>query len=135
MATVAIRGEREIAAGTTIAEAHRRAMSASPAEIAAHMSDVLGQRVTAMVAGIDNSKTVGRWARGQVPHPEHVQRLRDAYQIAILLEIGDSRQTAQSWFMGMNPILNDRAPALVLADDPSNAQRVMQAAKSFLAHG
>jgi hypothetical protein len=126
---------RESEAERTVVEAHRRATSASPAEMATYLASLLGQHLTAMIAGLDNPKTVGRWMRGQAPHPAHARRLRDAYQIAQLLELGESRQTAQSWFIGMNPILADRAPALVLADDEQSAPKVMQAARAYLAHG
>ena len=114
---------------------HHRAVTASPAEMAAYLQDVFGQQLTALMTGIDNPKTVGRWARGQAPHPATGKRLRDAYQIALLLDQARSRQTAQSWFMGMNPHLGDRSPAIVLADDAEGAHVVMQAARTFLAHG
>lgn len=131
--------ERTVDAPTTaaelIVEAHYRAVNANSTEMAVHLQAIFGQPLTALLAGIDNPKTVGRWARGQSPHPGNLARLRNAYHIATLLELGDSPQMVQSWFMGMNPLLDDRAPALVLADQPDEAPRVMQAARTFLAHG
>lgn len=118
-----------------IEEAHRRAVATGLSEVAAEMIDVFGQNLTALMAGVENRRTVGRWLRGQEPHPANLVRLRAAYQIATLLELATSRQTVLAWFMGMNPYLEDRAPALVLADAPDEAPRVMQAARSFLAHG
>ncbi len=99
------------------------------------MRDLFGQNLTALLAGIASPKTVARWTRGQVPHPAHLARLRAAFQIATLIELGASRQTAQAWFVGMNPILDHRSPAVVLADEPEAAPRVMEAARAFLAHG
>ena len=116
-------------------DAHARAVSATAAEIAAYLQDLFGQNLTALMAGIDHPKTVGRWTRGQKPHPANLARIRNAFHIATLLESATSRQTVQSWFMGMNPHIDDRAPALVLADEPDAAPRVMQAAQAFLAHG
>ncbi len=116
-------------------EAHRRPVSSTPAEVASRMRDLFGQNLTALLAGIDSPKTVARWTRGQVPHPANLARLRAAFQIATVLELGASRQTAQAWFVGMNPILGDCAPASVLADEPDAAPRVMRAARAFLAHG
>ena len=118
-----------------IHDAHARAVSATAAEMAVYLQDLFGQNLTALMAGIDHPKTVGRWARGQRPHPANLARIRNAFHIATLLEPATSRQTVQSWFMGMNPHLDDRAPALVLADEPDAAPRVMQAAHAFLAHG
>ncbi len=140
LATVQIQTrERDVttppSAAQVIAEAHQRAVSALPAEMAAHLQDLFGQNLTALVSGIENPKTVGRWVRGQTPHPANLGRLRDAFQIVTLLELTTSRQTVQAWFMGMNPDLGDRAPALVLADEPGAATRVMGAARAFLAHG
>lgn len=122
-------------AAHAIAEAHQRTVAASPAEMAGYLQELFGQSLTALVAGVDNPKTVGKWARGQVPHPGNLLRMRNAFQIATLLELAASRQTARSWFMGMNPLLDDRAPALVLADEHETAPLVMRAARGFLAHG
>jgi hypothetical protein len=123
------------AAAALIAQAHQRAVTTTPTEMASRMQDLFGQNLTALVCGLDNPKTVGKWAHGQMPHASNLTRLRNAFQIATLLELAESRQTAQAWFMGLNPDLGDRAPALVLADDPDDAPRVMRAARAFLAHG
>jgi hypothetical protein len=97
------------------------------------LQDVLGQRLVAVIAGVRDAKAVGKWARGErAPHPEAEQRLRQAFQIAQLLLQHESAETIRAWFMGMNPDLDDRAPALVLAENP---QHVLQAARVFLAHG
>lgn len=122
-------------ADRVIHDAHARAVSATGAEMARYLQDLFGQGLTALVSGIENPKTVGRWAGGQTPHPANLARIRNAFHVATLLELATSRQTVQSWFMGMNPHLGDRAPALVLADEPDAAPRVMQAARAFLAHG
>ncbi|HEU0114092.1 MAG TPA: hypothetical protein VFQ80_05425, partial [Thermomicrobiales bacterium] len=118
-----------------IAKAHQRAVMATSAEMAGWMQALFGQNLTALVCGLDNPKTVGKWAQGQAPHPATLARLRNAFQIAALLEMAESRQTAQAWFVGLNPLLGDRAPARVLADEPESAPDVMRAARAFLAHG
>lgn len=123
------------AGAALVEEAHRRAVSAPATMVATHMREVFGQNLTALMVGVANPKTVGRWMRGQEPHPATLARLRAAYQIATLLELATSRQTVQAWFMGMNPDLGDRAPALVLADEPDASPQVMRAARTFLAHG
>ncbi len=66
------------------------------------------------------------------PHPDAEQRLRNIFQVAELLIRVESRQAVRAWFVGMNPQLNDRAPALVIAENPTE---VMQAARAFLAGG
>jgi hypothetical protein len=60
------------------------------------------------------------------------QRLRDAYGVAQpLLEVEDP-DTVRAWLLGMNPLLDDRAPAAVLAEDPD---AVLRAARFFVANG
>jgi hypothetical protein len=122
---------------TTVGEsaqtAHERAMRATVPELATYLQELFGQKLTALMAGSRDPKAVGKWARGErTPHPDVVQRLRDVYQVAEFLMQGESRQTVQGWFMGMNPQLDDRAPALVIATNPAE---VMQAARAFLAGG
>jgi hypothetical protein len=112
---------------------HRRATRLGVPSIVGSLQDVLGQRLVAVSAGVRDAKAVGKWARGErVPHPDAEQRLRHAYQIVQLLLERESAETVRAWFVGMNPELDDQAPALVLADD---AVRVLQAARAFLAHG
>jgi len=119
-----------------IRDALRRAARASSAEMASYLQGLFGQKLAAVITGIDDPKTVGRWVRGQAPQEAHAARLRDAFHVAMLLEITESRETARAWFLGMNPDLDDWTPARVIADDPAKGgKRVMQAARNFLAYG
>jgi hypothetical protein len=97
------------------------------------LQDVLGQRLVAVIAGVNDAKAVGKWARGErSPHPDAERRLRDAFHIAQLLLQNESAETVRAWFLGMNPDLDGQAPALALAEHP---QEVLQAARAFLANG
>ncbi|SRR5258708_1318952 len=97
------------------------------------LQDVLGQRLVAVIAGLSDVKAVGKWARGErIPHPEAERRLRDAFQITQLLLQHESAATVRAWFTGMNPDLDDQAPALMLAEHPRD---VLLAARNFLANG
>jgi len=101
--------------------------------IVSSLQDTLGQRLVAVIASVSDAKAVGKWARGErSPHPETEKRLRNAYQIVQLLLERESAETVRAWFVGMNPDLDDRAPALVLGEDPVG---VLQSARAFLAHG
>jgi hypothetical protein len=114
-------------------DSHTVAMRASVPKIASDLEELLGQRFTAVIAGVSDAKAVAKWARGErTPRPDAEQRLRDAYYITGLLLQAEAPSTIRAWFSGMNPELDDRAPALVLGDD---APRVLQAARTFLAHG
>jgi hypothetical protein len=113
--------------------AHDRATRLDLPILVQTLQDVLGQRLVALIAGVSDAKAVGKWARGErSPHPDTALRLRHAYQVVQLLLEYESAETVRAWFLGMNPELGDRSPALVLADDPTSA---MQAARVFLAHG
>ena len=102
-------------------------------EVVAFLHDLLGERLTAVIAGVNNARAVGQWARGErTPHPGTERRLRAALQVAQLLLAVESPESVRSWFVGMNPDLDDQAPALALGDDPT---RVLQAARTFLQHG
>jgi hypothetical protein len=104
--------------------------------MAAFLQELVGQQLTAYMTGVADPKAVGKWARGErVPRGEAARRLRDAYHVATLLTLGESAQTARAWFMGMNPLLDDRAPAAVFAAEPDGSARAMRAARAFLAHG
>jgi hypothetical protein len=119
---------------TTIEQAvHGQAARTPLAQVVTYLQDVLGQRLTAVVAGVADAKAVGKWAKGQrLPHPDAELRLRHAYQVAQLLIQAESAETVRAWFLGMNPDLDDEAPAVVLGKDPA---RVLQAARTFLAQG
>ena len=116
--------------------AHRRAVQATPAEMAAFFQDLLGQQLTALMTGIANPKAVGKWARGErSPRSPAERKLRDAYHAAVLIAEYDDEATARAWFMGMNSFLHDRSPIKVLGSDPDGGERVMDAALSYLAYG
>ena len=119
---------------TTIEQAvHGLATRLEIAALVRSLQDVLGQRLVAVIAQVSDVKAVGKWARGErVPHPDAERRLRDAFRVTQLLLKNESAATVRAWFMGMNPDLDDHAPALELADRP---REVLQAARAFLAHG
>src|SRR5258708_38643881 len=108
--------------------AHTRAIRASVPETAARLQEVLGQRLTAVVAGVNDAKAVGQWARGlRAPHPDAERRLRDAYPVVGLLPGAAAPETIRAWFGGMNPHPGDQAPAPVVPTDPGHALQAAQA--------
>lgn len=113
---------------------HHDAVRASTDEVAAALQELFGQRLVAFMTGVEDPKAVGRWARRErTPRDKTEQRLRDAFQIARLLTLADSADTARAWFIGMNPHFADRAPFAVLGEQPDEAPRVLAAAKAFVA--
>lgn len=116
--------------------AHDQAIRTPIADVAGYVQALLGQKWTAYLAGVADPKAVGKWARGiRKPHPESERKLRDVFQISLLISIVDDEETARIWFGGMNPVLDHRAPAWVIANYPDGSDRVMDAALAFVAHG
>lgn len=117
-------------------EARERPARRQPArvpvpEVARCLQDVLGQRLAAEAVGVRDPKAVGVWARGaRMPHPQTALHLRHAYEVIQLLLEREGTETVRAWFAGMNPELDDRSPASLLAVNPA---AVVGAARAFLA--
>ena len=73
----------------------------------------------------------------RTPSTDVVNRLRMAYRIAALLRGKDSAAVVQAWFQGMNPRLDDVAPARLLreGDLEQVGPSVLAAARAFAAAG
>lgn len=98
-------------------------------QVARELQEVLGQKLTAFIGGVKDPKATGKWAQGRQPHPDTEQRLRAARQILEVLLESDSPQTARVWFIGMNPHLDDDAPANAIRD--GRFKEVIAAARTF----
>ena len=59
-------------------------------------------------------------------------RLIKTLGIVGILRSVEAMSTIQAWFAGMNPLLDDQSPAIVLATDPD---AVVLAAQDFVAYG
>lgn len=113
--------------------AYRESVQLRISDIAQRLQQVLGQRLAAVLAGVRDAKAVGRWAREErEPHPANEIRLRTAYRVTALLLSANAPETIRAWFSGLNPVLDDRSPAQVLAEKP---EEVLVAAREFLANG
>lgn len=115
---------------------HRQATAASISDIARLLQEVLSRRLTAFAAGVQEGKTVTRWANGEVKEIrdfEVEQRLRATYEIALLLLIRESPHTVKAWFIGMNPELDDVPPIQAIRN--GQLKDAMEAAHVFFAYG
>ncbi len=101
--------------------------------VVVRLLEVIGQRLTAVVAGTKDARIVRAWAQGlRSPSVEFERKLRDAYTVVDLLLEVEAPETVRAWFCGMNPNLDDQPPVLALATMP---QEVLQAARAFVANG
>jgi len=115
---------------------HRESVAAPLHEVASSLEAVLGQPLTAYIAGVKEGKTVHRWATGAITSTRDgaaEQRMRAAYQVTRTLLQHDAAPTVRAWFMGMNPELEDRSPAEVIRE--GRFRDALDAALTFVAYG
>ena len=120
----------------TASQVHRDALAAPIDEIARLLQETLSRRLTAYIAGVENGKTVSRWATREVAEVrdhETEQRLRVAYEIAQLLLLVDAPRTVKAWFIGLCPELDDTAPAEAIRD--GRLRETLIAARAFCIGG
>ncbi|HJQ42967.1 MAG TPA: hypothetical protein VJ831_07780 [Jatrophihabitantaceae bacterium] len=120
-------------------DAHATAVRVTQAELITALRDLLGARLVAYLAGVQETRAVRQWADGTrtIRDVDDEQRLRLAYHVALVLTARDSREVAQSWFQGLNPQLDDRSPARVLRDEKPDlgGPLVLAAARAFAGIG
>jgi hypothetical protein len=106
----------------------------SIADIAKVLQEHLGQRLTAHMARLADPKAIGQIAAGKrTPRDAPEKRLRAAYNVLTLLLDEESAFSARAWFIGMNPQLDDEAPADVIRE--GRLRDVVAAARSYSTGG
>ncbi len=125
----------EQSAATILEQVHGQAIRVPVREAAESLQRLLTGRIAAYVVNVKEAKTITRWAADTVVEirPESEQRLRAAYEIMTLLLRFEGPGTTRAWFLGMNPHLEDDAPADALHE--GRLQEALGAAKSFVAYG
>jgi len=114
--------------------AHRTSVSYEVHDVASILKEHLGVKLTAYVAGVQDTKAVAAWSRGtRKPQPDAEGRLRAALQVFVLLQSEENAHTARAWLIGMNPQLGDEAPAHALRE--GRLKDVLAAAKAYIAGG
>jgi hypothetical protein len=118
--------------------AYEQAIRAEFPAVASALRELLGRKLTAYLGRVKETRAVNQWAEGErTPADEVQQRLRLALQIALMIEAADGPRVVQAWFQGLNPQLDDRAPARVLREGPFEqaGPAVLGAARAFLVGG
>jgi hypothetical protein len=118
----------------TEARAHQDSIRFTPEEIADGLREILGSRLVAYLGHVTSTRQVEGWATGSVAlSDDKLDRLRVAYHVAALLRDHEGPATVQAWFKGMNPQLDDQAPAQLLREQPlgSAGPAVLAAARAF----
>ncbi len=120
-------------------DAYNSAMSMTTAELVTALRDLLGAKLVAYLGRVKETRAVRQWADGtrSIGNPVDVDRLRVAYRAAAVITARDSKEVAQAWFQGLNPLLDDRSPARLLRDGDLEevGPQVLTAARQFAAVG
>lgn len=96
---------------------------------------LLGAKLVAYLGDVKETRAVRLWATGDRRPSKAVEhRLRLAFQVAgLIAEAKNSPTIVQAWFQGANPQLEDRSPARVLREGPTDeiSRQVLSAARAF----
>lgn len=107
-------------------------------ELVAALRKLLGAKLVAYIGKVRSTQVVGQWADGtrSVEDESDIERFRIAYLAARLITARDEPQVAQTWFQGLNPILDDQPPALLLREGEVTdvGPKVLSAARQFAGH-
>ena len=106
-----------------IERARSVARTASSASMATTLRGALGDKLFGYVVSSDPS-TIADWTAGTEPTQDHEISLRRVFEIYLILEPRDDDATIRAWMVGMNPMLDDRAPAELMADGDFASARV-----------
>lgn len=118
--------------------AYEESVRLEPAELVGRLREILGARLVAYLGSVQETRAVRQWAEGTRSPSAAVQnRLRVAYRVAAMLREKDSTGAVQAWFQGMNPRLDDVAPARLLreGDLEQVGPAILAAARAFAAQG
>ena len=114
-------------------EAHRSSVEHTVPDITSSLVELLGAQLLAHALDVE-STTVNRWKSGKVtPASDAEAALRSIFQIVELIRRVDSDHVVRAWFIGMNPQLDDRAPAELIRE--RDFRSAMAAASAFVAGG
>lgn len=117
----------------SIANVHQQTTKASLKEMASTLNDVLGRAVTAYIVAVRTPKTITRWANGEVLAVRDrysEERLLAAYQVVRFMQEYEADSTIRNFMLGMNPGLEDEAPATALRN--GDFADVLGVAKAFV---
>lgn len=115
-------------------EVEREATTLEIGTVAERLQANLGQALTAHLAGLADTRQIGRISRGEHrPQQATARRLREGYKaVGMIAELYDW-ETAKAWLFGTNTRLDDQAPVEVLGTATTDQQftDVARAAKQF----
>jgi hypothetical protein len=111
--------EIERRAHEVLERAHKQSVRVPPEEQAVFVQEILGSRLAAAALGLRDTRTLSSWARGgPIRGADSEHRLQVLFRIVTAVVDMFSPAVAAAFLRGSNPALGDRAPLIVLADEP-----------------
>jgi hypothetical protein len=116
--------------------AHRESVKAF-GKIVEALVGYVGAQLVAYIGGVSETRAVRQWIAGErEAHPSTRSKLQLALNIAGLLDQAGEGDAIEAWFQGLNPSLDDHAPAELLRDAEgtkltSTGRRILAAAREF----
>lgn len=98
----------------------------------ARARDLFGDPLAEVILTHDPEHLAGLGIVAKNLSDDEIEPLREAVSIASYLSAKEAKSTIRAWFVGLNPMLDDQEPALVVRDNP---RAVRDAAQALLASG
>ncbi|HEX9888841.1 MAG TPA: hypothetical protein VGA69_05150 [Nitriliruptorales bacterium] len=97
--------------------------------------EAIGARMATAAVGLRDVRAVRAWIRGgDIKQAAAEQRLQELFQVVWAISERYSPAVAAAFVRGTNPYLGDRAPLIVLADEPpeKSGPAILAAARHLL---
>lgn len=110
-----------------------RALRLDIRKVVEELSDVLGTSSVALLGGVRDTRSVRGWMAGDYA-PRDQQPLRFALQLVDILRTREKPDVIRAWFEGVNHLLEDENPLLVIArsSDATTKKALVSAARQFI---
>lgn len=99
--------------------AQQSSVLTAPLEQARYVQTTLGSRLAAACLGLKDTRTLASWVGGgPIKAVDGEHRLQVLFRATLAIEAAFSPAVAAAFLRGANPVLGERAPMLVIADQP-----------------
>ncbi|NEN04651.1 hypothetical protein G3T36_02090 [Diaminobutyricibacter tongyongensis] len=100
-------------------------------DVVRQLNNALGVTLVAALTGVPRDQP-NEWVGSEWPSlaPEVWIRAQFANHVWIALEAAEGREVARRWFIGANPLLDERAPVLAIRED--RHAEVRRAVEAFI---
>lgn len=117
-----------------LARAYQRSVYTPAGEQAEAVRTALGSRLAATCLGLKDTRTLGSWTHGgPIKGVDAEHRLQVLYRVVTAIAEAFTPAVAAAFLRGTNPILDGRAPMLVIADtDPAQTEALVLSAVQAL---